>query len=370
MISLSHVDIELLSPFPRVLVPSRKRATVPQVVRDNKLHFENAVVRQLRLVAKDHLFSIALMGQLYIGRVVAAVGEAGQPVPMGAIMSTTTVFLHMDYPSSSLDQTARDWKAVWDAYPWQERMLLAGLAGYNALVDHIVLHLRLALSLDKPSITSHGFLVQGVGGVGKTLLLEALRQQLVALHVPVVLADSHTLRLEADTSTAFPSTSQFLAHSLRSLEASSNNHQHGVFLLDNVNALVEDDGTISALGRSLLQILDQWTEQGRPLAVVATASMKALPSSLTRTGRLERQLLMEVPTEAMRAAIADRLLHDTVLAAALASATGGYVGKDLSKIVRHATAMAKLKGLAAPTWLELLKVRGAAHCWKINKSIK
>ncbi|RHY10670.1 hypothetical protein DYB36_004558 [Aphanomyces astaci] len=366
--SISHLEVELVSPFPRILVQSKKRTAVPQVVRDRKLNFDKAVLRQLTHAAPDHLFSIAIMGQLYIGRVVAALDDSRQPLPIGAITPSTTVFHHIDAPSSSSSSSLTstlDWKAAWDAFPWHERMLQAGLAGYDHLVDQLVLHIRLALSQDHPAITARGLLVQGVGGVGKSLLLQALRQQLTDLHVPVVLTDGHTLRLEADMSTAFPSPSAFLAHHLRLLDDDAAGC--GVFLVDNVDALVEDDGHLTPLGRSLLQVLDTWTERGRALAIVATSSMKPLPTSMTRTGRLERLYRMEVPTEAMRLAIADRFLADTALAAALAGATGGYVGKDLRKIVRHATAMAKLNHLDAPTWLDLVSgilLYGPSGCGK------
>ncbi|KAF0713199.1 hypothetical protein AaE_011841, partial [Aphanomyces astaci] len=126
--SISHLEVELVSPFPRILVQSKKRTAVPQVVRDRKLNFDKAVLRQLTHAAPDHLFSIAIMGQLYIGRVVAALDDSRQPLPIGAITPSTTVFHHIDAPSSSSSSSLTstlDWKAAWDAFPWHERMLQA-----------------------------------------------------------------------------------------------------------------------------------------------------------------------------------------------------------------------------------------------------
>ncbi|KAF0693569.1 Aste57867_15434 [Aphanomyces stellatus] len=356
IVPIAVLEVELLHPFPRSsMVATKKRHDIPQVVRDGTLDFSTVIRRQLTHAARDHVFSVRLMGQLYIGRVVQTLDGAQHHIAdVGAVTSTTTVLHRATSATTSL---VDDWKVHWDAFPWRARMQAAGFAGYDSLVDHMTLHLRLVLSMEQAAITSHGLLVHGVRGVGKTLFLHALETQLTALRVPCLVVDGLSLQLEADTTTAFASASTFLANRVRGLAP------HGVLLVDNLDALFDDEdggNEMSSLGRSLLQLLDAWATDLRPLAMVATTT-STLPPTALRAGRLERQFKMDVPTESMRQEILACMLPNQVaLVHRLASITGGYVGKDLAKIVRHATAATKLKHMASssPSWLDLLHAQG------------
>ncbi|KAG9407926.1 hypothetical protein AC1031_021163 [Aphanomyces cochlioides] len=315
--SVDQLHVEILYQFPRTLMP---------------------ITRQLKYVASGSLFSIRIVGQLYVCRVLDALNTQGHSVVFGEVSAPTSVILR-----SAAVTPSTDWNHRWDHYPWLQRIQYAGFAGYDTVVTDLLFHLRLALAMDHAAITSNGLLVQGVGGVGKSWLLRTMQSELEKVGIPVVSIDSWSLLLSEDLNHNF-------ANGL-------DPEGPGVLLLDNVDALF-DEGEVTSIGRKLLQQLDLWA--GRRVAVIAT-STSTLPSTATRTGRLERRFVLDVPTEDMRQSILLRLLHgDKSLASRLAAITGGYVARDLKKIVRRATASAKLTlGSDSPTWLELVKAQGS-----------
>ncbi|CAK4198497.1 unnamed protein product [Aphanomyces euteiches] len=336
--SVEQLHVEILYQFPRTLMPSKKRNDIPQVLRDGTLDIASIVTRQLKYVASGSLFSIRIVGQIYMCRVLDALDTQGHSVVFGEVSAPTSVILR-----SAAVMPSTDWNHRWDHYPWLQRIQDAGFAGYDTVVTDLLFHLRLALAMDHAVITSNGLLVQGVGGVGKSLLLRTLQSELEKIGIPVVSIDSWSLLLSEDLNHNF-------ANGL-------DPEGPGVLLLDNVDALF-DEGEVTSIGRKLLQQLDLWA--GRRVAVIAT-STSTLPSTATRTGRFERRFVLDVPTEDMRQSILLRLLHgDKSLARRLAAITGGYVARDLQKIVRRATASAKLTlGSDSPTWLELVKAQGS-----------
>ncbi|KDO33730.1 hypothetical protein SPRG_19339 [Saprolegnia parasitica CBS 223.65] len=230
-----------------------------------------------------------------------------------------------------------------------------GFAGYEDIVDDLLFHLRLVLLASSEYVASHGLLVRGVRGVGKTLLLQALGTQLRSLGIPVLYLEGMALMLESAVTTAFPSPTAFLAHKMQSLT------ECGVLLLDNVDACFEEH-EVSPMGRSLLQVLDSI---GSRRVVVVASSTVGLPASATRVGRLERELELPVPSEACRHAILHRLLLAAPLDAPrndvahrVALATGGYVAKDLVRVCRHALASSKLQEAPTVVWQDFVKALG------------
>ncbi|EQC39804.1 hypothetical protein SDRG_03227 [Saprolegnia diclina VS20] len=346
------IVIEPLGAFPL----QRGSPLLPQVLVDNTLDLSTTFGRQVAYVSAGHTVAVLVLGLPYLFRVHAIATATNPAAPLARVGRATLVQLAQSTDASStLAKSSRQLDEVWASHPWRERIERHGFAGYENTVDDVLFHLRLVLLTSSEYVASHGLLVRGVHGVGKTLLLQALGAQLRSLGIPVVYLEGMSLMLESAVTTAFPSPTAFLAHKLQSLA------DFGVLLLDNVEACFEEN-EVSPMGRSLLQVLDSI---GSRRVVVVASSTIGLPASATRVGRLERELELPVPSEVCRQAILRRLLLAAALDAPhndvahrVALATGGYVAKDLVRVCRYALASSKLQEAPTVVWQDFVKALG------------
>ncbi|OQS06458.1 cell division cycle protein 48 [Thraustotheca clavata] len=342
------IVIQPLGPFPQRL--EQVAGTLPLAIRDQILNLATTVTRQVELASKGHLFTILVLGQLYLFRVVHI--DDGN-IDLALINSKTRVVLQSNDDTSLKPNNADDILTKWKSCQWSKQLSTFGFAGYEDIIDDVFFHLRLKLFETSKFAASQGLLLQGVHGIGKTLFLEGIAKQLAALQIPVVKLECMSLLLESSTTASFSSTTDFLLHKLRLA------NDFGVILLDNVDAFFEDN-EVSPLGRSLLQFIDELNN--KEICILGTTTSN-LPTTATRVGRFERCFELPVPTEETRLKILTRLLANIQVefndsAARVANVTGGYVAKDLVRVCRHAKASSKLANMPEIRWLDFVKAIG------------
>ncbi|RMZ75729.1 hypothetical protein DV738_g5321, partial [Chaetothyriales sp. CBS 135597] len=92
--------------------------------------------------------------------------------------------------------------------------------------------------------------------------------------------------------------------------------------------------------------LDVSFNDGKPVVVLAaTTRPDSLDAGLRRAGRFDKEVIMSVPSEAMRQSVLQAITRDTLLAddvdlAVLAKKTPGFVGADLKDLVSTASSAA------------------------------
>lgn len=287
-----------------------------------------------------------------------------------------------------------------DTSTLESRLERAGVAGYDAFFRDLLLNIALvtkddphaAGGYDHLQIGSHGILLSGVSGVGKSLLLRALHSEAERSGVPAKRIDGMSLLMESEA-TQLSSTYEFLAQQvqdafptfdaepMRRSFPSSQSLCKGILLIDDVDVLFqtpsgetsdESDAAegLSPLGSSLLRLLDAISESSRICVIGTTTSADTkIPFAAKRAGRFGKTMEVMVPTENMRAGILVHHLsalplstqeavaspvdsHTTapstahMMASRLAALTGGYVAKDLVRICRNALVQAH-KAVAA-----------------------
>src|SRR5262249_31450463 len=128
-------------------------------------------------------------------------------------------------------------------------------------------------------------------------------------------------------------------------EAAKDNAPSVIFI-DDADAIFED-GEERGLYRYLLTMLDGLESEsaGRICVMMTAMNVANLPAALTRSGRVELWLEMKLPDPEARAAIlAQRLVElpeelRTVDVAALKSATDGFTGADLKRLIEDGKAI-------------------------------
>lgn len=102
------------------------------------------------------------------------------------------------------------------------RLWHTGFAGYTAFVQGVLLNLALVLKRgqkgpddesEMEQIGSHGVLISGVNGVGKSLALVALQRELLREKIGTWRVDGMSLLMGAE-SPAFPTAYEYLTHEL------------------------------------------------------------------------------------------------------------------------------------------------------------
>lgn len=392
---------------------------LPTSVRDGKIHLERALERQLRSsgyltapLAPGALIAAQLLQETYVFRIeqlnyaspLASDAQEARAAelrvrvrawtaPAATELTLASLNVHDNDSSDSVTSTESTLATrLWDA----------GFAGYDAFVEDVLLNIALVVKGSHGARTthigSHGILLSGVHGVGKSLACRVLETEVARAGIRTKRIDGTALVMAAERS-QLASTYDFLIHELTDAfpdftrvcgssgartdsQPSSRLRCTGVVLLDDVDALfatasgaVADESdtaeTLSPLGSALLRLLDAISGVTQLCVIGTTTSADAaIPSAAKRAGRFGKTLEVLVPTEAMRNAVLSRHLHALPLAAAandgehavdataarLAALTGGYVAKDLVRICRHALVLAH-KTARAPlrvTWDDLL----------------
>ncbi|KAF1781404.1 P-loop containing nucleoside triphosphate hydrolase [Phytophthora cactorum] len=398
---------------------------LPESVRKRQIDLEAVIRRQVRAAGTlrapqiGQLVPVRLLGDTYVFRIdrVGDNGEANetniQVIVKGwndateeeeqAELTEQVAALSVEEKNSGRTTDA-SYESELNARMWQ-----TGFAGYTTFVQDVLLNLALVLKrgqkrlendVEMEQIGSHGVLISGVSGVGKSLALVALHRELVREKIGTWRTDGMSLLMGAESPT-FPTTYEYLTHELEqrfpelgSLSGHETDQASsscvGVVLIDDLDALFQSadgqtaDGSntqLPQLGSALLRLLDELSSRNSRLVVVGTtvSADATVPLAAKRTGRFGKVLDLVVPTEQSRREILRRHLiglplrteEDSLtdsnaesLASRLAVLTGGYVAKDLVRICRNAAARAHAEsvhdgGSMNPSvgWTELLQAQ-------------
>ena len=263
------------------------------------------------------------------------------------------------------------------------RLWQTGCVGYTAFVQDLLFQLALVLKheltrldtgVEMDHIGSHGLLISGVQGVGKSLAIVALQRELVHERIATWRIDGISLLMAAEC-LAFPTAYEYLVYALEQrfpqlryladVETKRGSSSCvGVVLIDDLDVLFQSmDGQLTdssetqftSLGSALLRLVDELSLRSTRFVVVGTTASADvnIPPTAKRAGRFGKVVDLVVPTEQGRRDILQRHLvglplrrgadsegddHAGSLASRLAALSGGYVAKDLVRICRYATA--------------------------------
>uniref|UniRef100_K3XBC2 AAA+ ATPase domain-containing protein n=1 Tax=Globisporangium ultimum (strain ATCC 200006 / CBS 805.95 / DAOM BR144) TaxID=431595 RepID=K3XBC2_GLOUD len=381
---------------------------LPESVRAGKINLTNALARQLRNVFSSgaaanaqqaplslrqlDVVSMQLLHETYVFRVEEirpVASKAGEETPRlnvrvvgwnaalreqgeDEVLATRAAAMRLnedDEPRPTVHQQQ-------GTDSLEARLWHAGFAGYDAFVYDVLLNVALIVKDGARSqgayvtqqIGSHGILLSGVHGVGKSLALGVLEKEIARSHLRTLRIDGMSLLMESEN-TKLSSTFEFLLQHVQIAFPEFQPHDldqrcaaasvMGVLLIDDIDVLFQtasgdtsdDKETLTPLGSSLLRLLDAISDASRICIIGTTSNADAnIPMAAKRAGRFGKILEMIVPTEAMRAEILARHLSalpvaddhghgretSRDMAARLAALTGGYVAKDLVRICRNA----------------------------------
>ncbi|KAK1940429.1 Protein CdcH [Phytophthora citrophthora] len=355
-------------------------ALLPESVRQRQINLEAVAQRQLRRLRapqEGQLVPVTLLGDIYVFQILTVKEITAKNVQVfveGWSNPTeeevnTEVINHLATLSIEEQDTGKTFEKDLNARLWK-----AGLAGYTPFVQDVLLNLALVLKAgqkclgndqEMEQIGSHGLLISGVNGVGKSLALVALQRELLREKISTWRIDGLSLLMGAE-SPAFPTAYEYLTHELEQhfLDFESQACS-GVVLIDDLDVLFQSadgqtadgsDAQLPQLGSSLLRLIDDFSSRNSRLVVVGTtvSADANIPTAAKRIGRFGKVLDLVVPTEQSRREILSRHItglplhsEDKVenLASRLAALTGGYVAKDLVRICRNAAAQAHAKVL-------------------------
>jgi transitional endoplasmic reticulum ATPase len=214
---------------------------------------------------------------------------------------------------------------------------LTALKGVDEVIRSLEINVALPLENDELAArymlrSKRGILLYGPPGTGKTTVGRALAHR---LRGKFFLIDG----------TFIAGTDDFYSRIHQVFEAAKDNSPSVIFI-DDADAIFED-GEERGLYRYLLTMLDGLeSESSARVCVMMTAMNVAhLPPALVRSGRVELWLEMKLPTKEAREQILrehlerlpKELLVDDV--ESIVSATEGFTGADLKRMVQDATAI-------------------------------
>ncbi|DAZ92954.1 TPA: hypothetical protein N0F65_012995 [Lagenidium giganteum] len=386
---------------------SALRMALPEAIRAGHVRLPRAIQRQMRsmygrssaqslTLQRGDVVPIEVLKEVYLFEIEEVVhGAAEEEDATHSVAASPSIHIvgldHlMNDKSSDVDQVSKRLQALQlkdetELFDDQLRARLwsLGFVGYDSFVTDLLLHASLVLLPSQQQsvltdIGSHGVLVTGVHGVGKSELLRALAQEVAQKSLPSKYIDSTTLLMEWENSKA-PTPYEFLLEQLRSafpslLAANGVASSVGLVLLDDVDLLFragaatsssgedndDDSGggnetVLSPLGSALLRLLDALASTNARVCILATTRHAAdIPLKAKRSGCFGKVVEMIVPTEAMRRVILQRHLQSlmrvddtgSTYAQRMAALTGGYVAKDLVRICRNALVHAQREPLA------------------------
>ncbi|CAH0492029.1 unnamed protein product [Peronospora farinosa] len=376
---------------------------LPEIIRQRQIDLDRAIYRQLRTAGvlrapeEGQVVPVRLLGDTYIFRIDAVMKNRetmkksrifvkGWSVigAEGDEQETTELVETIAALSVQEDDQIKVTQASYES-ELSTRLWKTGFAGYTAFVQDVLLNLALILKRGKKmldndvemeQIGSHGILISGVHGVGKSLALVALQRELVRNNIETWRIDGMSLLMGAE-SPAFPTAYEYLNHELEQrfpeLETLADAKTEcrpslcvGVVLIDDLDVLFQSaDGQVAdgsetqlpQLGSALLRLIDELSFRNTRLVVIGTtvSADANMPPAAKRTGRFGKVLDLVVPTEQSRRDILRRHLIGLPLrgetnviakedagslASRVAVLTGGYVAKDLVRICRNAAAQA------------------------------
>lgn len=377
---------------------------LPESARRGLLDLERAVQRQLRampasLLTTNQALPIRLLQELYIFRVERVLFDTAAPELQGLVHLPSIEIAGLQSSATGTSNAAmerqlgdddscsgEDYNAEFSVRLWND-----GLAGYTNEMKELIFHIAIVLRSGNGTneafiqdVGSHGILLSGVHGVGKSLALKAARSELEREGISTLLIDGMSLVMELESSrhpTAYGYLIDKLIPVIPNLNAEPNERSgrstRAVVFIDDIDILFQstdgqnaeasaNDQRLPPLGSSLLRLLDELSASRANVVIVGASSDEAsIPASGRRVGRFEKSIELSVPTEASRKEILLRSLQNfhliddrahsgektqmygqaidpvaTDFSARLASLTGGYIAKDLVRICRNASVTA------------------------------
>ncbi|CAH0476255.1 unnamed protein product [Peronospora belbahrii] len=400
---------------------------LPQSIQKRQIDLERVIHRQLRVAGtvrapeEGQLVPVRLLGDTYIFRINELMKNKESAMrshisvrgwSVVEVENDTQVVKELAEKVAVLSIQEEDHiREIGLSYKSEmaTRLWSTGFAGYTAFMQDVLLNLALVLkrgqktlgdNMEMEQIGSHGILISGVHGVGKSLALVALQRELVREKIGTWRIDGMPLLMGAE-SPSFSTAYEYLCHELGQrfpeLEALVDAEAEcrpalcvGVVLIDDLDVLFQSaDGQVAdgseaklpQLGSALLRLIDELSLRNIRLVVVGTTvnADVNMPPAAKRLGRFGKVLDLIIPTEQSRRDILRRHLIGLPLrgetqakaneiagslASRLAVLTGGYVAKDLVRICRNAAAQAHAEvankgNLTKPSvgWIELLRAQ-------------
>ncbi|KAJ7396093.1 hypothetical protein BTVI_148591 [Pitangus sulphuratus] len=212
----------------------------------------------------------------------------------------------------------------------------------KSLKEMIDLPLRFPKTFKKLGLSvPHGVLLIGPPGVGKTLLVKAVAEEVGAFLFGVSGPALHGSR---------PGEGE--ENLRRVFEKGREMSQEGptILFFDEIDSLCPKRGSSNnapedRIVAQLLTLLDGVRSQGKMVIVAATNRPDALDPALRRPGRFDREVIIGTPTVTQRRSILQLLTSNMPISAdvdvaELAEMTPGYVGADLTALCREAALQA------------------------------
>lgn len=201
----------------------------------------------------------------------------------------------------------------------------------SELIDMVVLPLKQP-HLYKNIVAPTGVLLHGPSGSGKTALAFALGKQLNVpfFHVP---APSLITQMSGDSE-----------KKIRQIFELAKEHAPSILFIDEIDCIGQKremgKGMDQRVVAQFMTSLDELQFDTHPIIVLAATNRpEHIDPALRRAGRLDREILLSIPSENTRLCILKQLLKDIDCEADLsyvATRTGGYVGADLQALVSTA----------------------------------
>ena len=229
-----------------------------------------------------------------------------------------------------------------------ERVTFADVAGLDAAVEEL-LELREYLAdparfEEMGARVPHGYLIAGPPGAGKTLLARALAGETNAAFVAVAATEF----VEALVGEG--------AARVRDLFAEARAVAPAIVFIDELDVIGVSQGPIvtdhSERAQTLNQLLvelDGFGPRSGVIVMAATSRPQTLDPALTRPGRFDRTVTLDLPDRSARRAILEvhargkRLGADSDLDT-LARVTRGFTGADLASLLNEAALLAGRRG--------------------------